>query len=56
MDFSHTIPVPGKKLSFHQHLVSSAPDVSIRYTVDLAEQYFRPEDETGFYFGGYAGR
>jgi hypothetical protein len=41
--FSHTIPLPGKSMSFHQFLVaSSSPRLNLAYTVDLEGQYFRP--------------
>ncbi len=41
VDFSHSIPTPGKQLRFHQHLIASSPDVEVDYTVDLAGKYFR---------------
>jgi len=40
--FVYEIPRPGKRLSFRQYLVRrAAPDVSLRYAVDLDGRYFR---------------
>ncbi len=42
MPFSHEIPTPGKRLSFHEYLVAeAAPSTVIDYTIDLTNQYFR---------------
>ena len=43
VDFTYDLPLPGKKLSFHQHLISaSAPNVTLDYAVDLEGHYYRP--------------
>ncbi len=39
--WDHSLPTPGKVLRFRQSLVSSAPDVAVRYTVALEGQYYR---------------
>jgi hypothetical protein len=41
-DYSYRLPLPGKKLTFHQSLItSSAPNVSLEYAVDLEGRYYR---------------
>jgi hypothetical protein len=43
VDFTYELPLPGKKLSFHQHLIAaSAPNVTLDYAVDLEGHYYRP--------------
>jgi hypothetical protein len=42
--YTYELPLPGKKLSFHQHLISaSAPNVTLDYAVDLEGHYYRPQ-------------
>jgi hypothetical protein len=39
--FTYRVPLPGKKMSFHQYLVTThAPQVGLEYAVDLKDQYF----------------
>lgn len=41
--YTYEVPLPGRKLSLHQHLItSSAPDVTLEYAVDLEGHYFEP--------------
>ena len=43
--FSHRVPVPGSRHSFHQFLVTrSAPDLTLSYAVNLEGHYYRGED------------
>jgi hypothetical protein len=39
--WAHRLPTPGKALDFQQSLISSAPDVVVRYEVALEGQIFR---------------
>jgi hypothetical protein len=42
--YSYSVPTPGKRLLFHQYLVSeAAPRATLEYTIDLDGQYYRPE-------------
>ncbi len=42
-NFSYDVPLPGKKLSFHQYLISSSrPTINLQYAVDLEGHYYRP--------------
>ncbi len=40
INFANQIPTPGKDLNLHQQLVGTAPQVQLRYQVDLTENYF----------------
>jgi hypothetical protein len=41
--YTYEVPLPGRKLSLHQHLItSSSPDVTLQYAVDLEGHYFKP--------------
>ena len=43
--FSHRVPVPGSRHSFHQFLVTrSAPDLTLGYAVNLEGHYYRGEN------------
>jgi hypothetical protein len=43
VSYTYDVPVPGKSLAFHQHLISaSAPNVTLDYAVDLEGHYYRP--------------
>lgn len=44
VEYSYNLPTPGKVLHFHQQLISSSPNLSVDYTVDLAGNYFRGGD------------
>ncbi len=42
-NYSYDVPLPGKKLSFHQYLISSSrPTINLEYAVDLEGHYYRP--------------
>ncbi len=47
-NFTYRVPLPGKRMSLHQYLVTAhAPHVSLEYAVDLKGQYFcarEPDD------------
>jgi hypothetical protein len=41
VDYTYSIPQPGKKISFHQNLVTiKAPTVRVEYAIDLEGNYF----------------
>lgn len=41
-EFTHAVPLPGKKLSFHQYLIAaSSPNVVVGYDIDLSDKYYR---------------
>ena len=41
VEYTYSIPIPGKRLSFHQYLITStAPSITIDYAVDLQGKYF----------------
>ncbi len=41
--FVHAMPTPGKRLAFHQYLLSdSTPRLALAYAVDLEGRYYRP--------------
>ena len=43
VSYTYDVPLPGKSLAFHQHLISaSAPNVTLGYAVDLEGHYYRP--------------
>ena len=43
VSYTYDVPLPGKALAFHQHLISaSAPNVTLAYAVDLEGHYYRP--------------
>jgi len=42
--FTFNVPLPGKKHSFHQYLITStSPTLTIDYTIDLTNKYFSVE-------------
>jgi hypothetical protein len=45
-----TAQVPGRTLTFRQHLVSvTAPDIALKYSVDISKSYFRGRAAEGQY-------
>ncbi len=41
-DFTYAIPRPGKRLTFHQYLISkTSPNLRLDYAIDLEGKYFR---------------
>jgi hypothetical protein len=39
--FSYELPTPGKTVALHQQLVDGLPSARVKYSVDLAQSYFR---------------
>ncbi len=39
--FSYELPTPGKAVALHQQLVDGLPSARVKYSVDLAQSYFR---------------
>lgn len=41
IEYTYSVPTPGKKLSFHQYLISTSnPSLTLSYTIDLTGKYF----------------